>query len=247
MRDWHVAISGGSQGIGFATAQALATDGMNVHLMARRELPLRSAAEAVGGNAYACDISKIDQIQTVFEDISLNTSGRLDGLVVNAAKYGMGAALDTSPATFRAYLELNLVASLELVKHALPLLRNGQGKSIVMVSSTLALKPVPGTAIYAASKAALDSLTMSLALELASEGIRVNAVLPGVVNTPIHEPQNENEPSRAEKMKILSPLHPLGRVGSPDDIAAAIKFLISPASSWMTGVRVPVDGGISIA
>lgn len=247
MKDWQVAISGGSQGIGKACAAALADGGVTNHLIGRRREPLEHVATRIKGHAYPADITDSAALAQVFEQIATRSNGRLDGLIINAARYGMKPLSDVEPAEFRAYLETNVIASLELVRLARPLLERGSGKSIVMVSSTLAWRPVPGTGVYAASKAALNSLTQCLALELAPLGIRVNAVLPGVVDTPIHEPQGGSDPTRTEKMRQLAPLHPLGRVGQATDVARLIEFLISPRSAWMTGARIPVDGGISIA
>ncbi|MCB1043006.1 MAG: SDR family oxidoreductase [Acidobacteria bacterium] len=247
MQDWHIAITGGSKGIGAATANTLARQAVHLHLMARNQPKLDEFSRSLNAKAYSIDLAKPEQIAHVMRSIGESSGGRLDGLVINAAKYGMSSYQDLTPEMFRAYLDTNLVASLELVRCAAPLLKAGQGKSIVMVSSTLALRPVPGTAAYAASKAGLNNLVRCLALELAAESIRVNAVLPGVVDTEIHDPQRVSDPSRSEKMTQLAPLHPLGRVGTAQDVANMIEFLLSPKSSWMTGSCITVDGGISVA
>lgn len=123
----------------------------------------------------------------------------------------------------------------------------GQGKSVVLVSSTLSHRPLGVSAVYSATKSAGDSLMKSLALAYADRGLRFNSVLPGVVDTAIHEPQKPGDPSRAEKMAQVANLHPLGRVGKPEEIANMIVHLLGPAAAWTTGAMIPVDGGISLA
>ena len=119
------------------------------------------------------------------------------------------------------------------------MLQKGQGPAVVNVSSTLAVKAIPGMAAYNASKAALNQLTRSLALEWAPT-IRVNAVMPAVVDTPIHASRGMT----SEQVQEMGAIHPLGRVGRPADVAAMIVFLLSDAASWMTGAIIPVDGGM---
>ena len=119
------------------------------------------------------------------------------------------------------------------------LLKAGSAPAVVNVSSTLAAKAIPGMAAYNSSKAALNQLTRSLALEWAPE-VRVNAVMPAVVDTPIHEARGMS-PAQVEAMGRF---HPIGRVGIPADVASMIVYLLSEQASWMTGVVIPVDGGM---
>ena len=120
-----------------------------------------------------------------------------------------------------------------------PLLRKGRSPVVVNVSSTLAVRAIPGMAAYNATKAALNQLTHSLALEWAP-GVRVNAVMPAVVDTPIHALRGMSPEQVAE----MGGLHPLGRVGEPSDVASMILYLLSDNASWMTGAIIPVDGGV---
>ena len=138
----------------------------------------------------------------------------------------------------------NLRGPYLVLNAALPeLLRADGDRSIVNVSSTLAVKPAPGIAPYAAAKGALISLTRCVALEYARDGIRCNAVLPAVVRTPL---AHVDRPDFAERADAMAEAYPLGRLGEPEDVAAAIRWLVSPAAAWITGTSVPVDGGFTV-
>jgi NAD(P)-dependent dehydrogenase (short-subunit alcohol dehydrogenase family) len=138
---------------------------------------------------------------------------------------------------------VNLRGPVLLAREVIPLQRRQGSGVIVNNASTLGLKPVPGVAAYAVSKAALIMLTRCLALEEAPHGIRALAICPGVVDTPIHEvPGGKN----AAFLDEMGKLHPLGRVGTADEVAALVEFLVGPEASWMTGSVVTIDGGISI-
>jgi len=159
-------------------------------------------------------------------------------LVNNAAHYVPAPAQDTRLEDWQQHFDTNVTAPFVLCAAARPsLIASGSGV-VVNVLSTLASRPVAGTAAYSASKAALLSLTQTLALEWAADGVRVVAVSPGVVDTPVHSRQH---------LEQLASAHPLGRVGNADEIAQAILFLASPASDWSTGTVLVVDGGISLA
>ena len=241
-------ITGGSAGIGLEIARKLVAEGASVHISARGSERLKQAASDLDGAVfiYECDLAKADERERLIKQVAENSGGVLDGLVLNAAKYGYVNLLDMELAEVEDYFEINTISSWHLVKLAHEMLTAGSGKSILMISSTLGNRPVPGTGAYAASKAAMNMLTRAFSVELASEGIRVNAILPGVVDTGIHEPQGPDDPSREEKLAMLGPMHPMGRVGKPEEVAEAAMFLLSDKSAWTTGSLFFVDGGISI-
>ena len=248
MKNKHILITGGSLGIGRATAQRLAAQGAYLHLTGRRESLLTKIREELGERVfiYPGDIGEKHHRAALIQSVARRSDGKLDGLVVNAAKYGFCSLNELDLEEMERYFQVNAIGVFHLAKLAFPLLEKGSGKSVVFVSSTLSLRPIAGTGAYAATKAALNSLVQSLALEWAPRKIRVNAVLPGVVDTPIHEPRAPGDPDRAEKMAQLAPMHPLGRVGRPEDVAASISFLLSPDTAWVTGSLLNVDGGVSL-
>jgi len=232
-------ITGASRGIGRATARRLGREGASLILVGRRREalePLRAELEAAGSNAWGLAFDLADGAEGLV-DAALELAGSLDILINNAGAYETGPVLECSDASLRRHFEVNVFSPLALCQSAHAALRASAHPVIVNVLSTLAHRPVPGTAAYAASKAALLSLTRSLALEWAEDGIRVVGVSPGVVATELHD--------RA-LLQAMAPQHPLGRVGEPEEIAEAILFLLSDASAWTTGSVLAVDGGIGL-
>lgn len=248
MRDRHILITGGGTGIGYAIAAKLIERGRTVHITGRRSEVLRAAAESLGARAipHQSDIASREDRERLVSSVREAVDGRLDGLVLNAATFRYQSLLETSDDAFEADYQTNVLGPISLVRDCYSMLKEGEGRSVLFISSTLGARPVPGTGSYAATKAALNSLTTTLALEWAPE-IRVNAILPGVVDTPIHDPSTPGEPSRSEKMAAFAAQHPIGRVGQPGDVAAAAVFLLCEEASWITGTQMNVDGGITIA
>lgn len=232
-------ITGGGTGIGRATARELGSRGWRVAVSGRREAPLHDAVESLGSGGLALpgDVCDPDAARAMVESTA-GTFGRLDLLVNNAAVYGAVPALGDDEESWRRQFDVNLHAPWRLCRLAHPHLKASGSGVVINVLSTLAHRAMPGVSAYASSKAALEMLGRCLALEWAADQIRVNAVSPGVVDTPIHEP------GAAESMAAA---HPLGRVGQPEEVARAIAFLASDESSWTTGANLDVDGGIRIA
>lgn len=240
LRDKRVVISGASSGIGFETARLLAEEGAEVCLVARDPARLRTAVDTIGGGAWqvACDLADPVAVAALAEEIGSRWSA-VDGLVNNAGIAPMATVDDTTTEVWDETFDVNVRGPFLLCRGLSQLLHGGRSPAVVNVSSTLAEKAIPGMAAYNASKAALNQLTRSLALEWAPT-VRVNAVMPAVVDTPIHALRGMSP----EQVKGMDGIHPLGRIGQPEDVASLIVFLLSDASSWMTGTVIPVDGGV---
>ncbi len=240
LRDKRVVISGASSGIGFETARLLAEEGADVCLVARDPARLQEAVDTIGGAAWhvSCDLADPVAVAALAGEVGSRWSS-VDGLVNNAGIAPMATVDDTTTGVWDETFGVNVRGPFLLCRELGPLLRGGRSPAVVNVSSTLAEKAIPGMAAYNASKAALNQLTRSLALEWAPT-VRVNAVMPAVVDTPIHALRGMT----SEQVHEMDGIHPLGRIGQPKDVAALIVFLLSDASSWMTGAVIPVDGGV---
>jgi len=240
LRGRRVVISGASSGIGLETARLVASEGAEVCLTARRADSLEAAVNDIGDHAWAwpCDVADPESVAALAAE-TRNRWGAVDGLVNNAGVAPMARLDETTNDVWDEAFAVNVKGPFLLCRELAALLHAGSSPSVVNVSSNLAVKAIPGMAAYNASKAALNQLTRSLALEWAPK-VRVNAVMPGVVDTPIHASRGLGP----EQVEAIGEMHPMKRVGRPGDIAAMIAFLLSDASSWMTGTIIPVDGGM---
>lgn len=240
LRGRRVVISGASSGIGLETARMLASKGAEVCLTARRADPLAAAAKEIGDGAWAwpCDVADPESVVALAAETKTRW-GAVDGLVNNAGVAPMARLDETPNDVWDETFAINVRGPFLLCREFGPMLKEGRSPAVVNVSSTLAERAIQGMAAYNASKAALNQLTRSLALEWAPQ-VRVNAVMPAVVETPIHATRGMS----SEQVEAMGEMHPMGRVGQPEDVAAMISFLLSDASSWMTGTVIPVDGGI---
>lgn len=232
-------VTGGGKGIGRAAAIALGRLGARVHIVSRTASDLAETAELVadsGGAAvpHVCDVADVDAIDALFQD-------RRVSVLVNCAGTNIPQLLDEiSPETFDAALAVNVRATLFVTQAAVARMRaTGDGGSIVNVSSQMGHVGGPKRIVYCTSKWAVEGMTKALAVELAPEGIRVNTVAPTFIETPMTTKALGDPEFRSWVLGQI----PLGRLGTLEEVASAIAFLASPASSLMTGSSVLVDGG----
>jgi NAD(P)-dependent dehydrogenase (short-subunit alcohol dehydrogenase family) len=242
-------VTGGGTGIGRATALAMAADGVAVVLAGRRPEPLEAVAaevEAAGGRALAVpgDLAVADDAERAVRS-AVEAFGALHVVVNNAGVIRRNIRLhDVDVALWDELIAINLRGPYLVLHAALPELLKAEGdRCIVNVSSTLAVKPAPGIAPYAAAKGALISLTRSVALEYAGDGIRCNIVLPASVVTDL---ARTDRPDFDERRADMEAGYPMGRLGEPDDVASAIRWLADPGAGWVTGAEVRVDGGFTV-
>ena len=222
----HILVTGAASGLGLAIAKAAQAEGARVTGIDRAAAPLE--------NSKICDITDEEQVKHLLSGFT-----RLDA-VVNSAGIARRAKLDeTSAADFDAVMAVNVRGTFLVSKHALPLLKR-QGGSILNLSSGVATTGLRNRAAYTASKGAILSLTRNMALDYAPDKVRVNCLCPGFVNTPLLATLPPERRAR------LTALHPLGRLGEPEDIAHMALFLMSDQASWITGQAIAVDGGYNI-
>ncbi|MEU0154297.1 SDR family NAD(P)-dependent oxidoreductase [Micromonospora fulviviridis] len=241
-----VVVTGAGTGIGRATARAFAAAGARVLAVGRRAAPL---AETAAGQPLitpvTADVTDADAPARVV-GAALDRYGRLDVLVNNAGIAGGGPLAGLDEPAARRQLDTNLLAPIRLAHAAVEPLTASRGV-IVNVTTTVGQRAWPGSSVYAAGRAALDSLTRSWAVELAPRGVRVVAVAPGAIDTPIGEHQGLSPDQRAVVRRWQLDHTPLGRIGRPEDVAWAILRLSDPAAAFVTGVVLPVDGGALVA
>lgn len=236
-------ITGGSSGLGLATAQRFIAEGAHVFITGRRQPELEAAVKQLGSNATGVrsDVSEIADLDRLFATIK-DQKGRLDILFANA---GGGAFLPLDQVTeehFDKYFGINVKGTLFTVQRAVRLMP--PGGAIVINGSMVSIKGVPGFGVYAATKAALRSFARTWAMDLKGRNIRVNVVSPGTIVTPAYKNElGMNDAQIEEFAAQAAATTPLGRTGTPDEIAKAVLFLASDESSYVNGVELFVDGG----
>ena len=239
-------VNGASRGIGEAIARGLAVCGAQVVLTSRRQESVQEVADSImdsGGKAVAqaCHAGKMEEIEALFEFVS-KEFGRLDILINNAAiNPYYGPATGLSPRAFDKTIEVNLKGPYFMTSPPVAGVAGSGGGSIVNVASIAALIPLPGQAVYSMTKAGLVSLTRSFAKEYGQQGIRVNAILPGVVK-PRFASALVEDPSIQKWMSSL----PVPRAGQPEDMVAGVLYLVSEQAAYTTGTTLVMDGGASL-
>lgn len=236
-------VTGGSTGIGLASAQELAVQGAKVYITGRRQQELDSAIALIGTSAKGirADVSRLDDLDKVYAQIE-EESGRLDILFANAGGGNMLPLGAITEEHFDRIFGTNVRGVLFTVQKALPLL--GAGSSIILTASTVSVKGTANFSVYSASKAAVRNFARSWALDLQGRGIRVNVVSPGPVKTPglgglVAEEQRQG------LFDALAAQVPLGRIGEPAEVGKAVAFLASDAASFINAIELFVDGGMA--
>ncbi|CAM5288856.1 MULTISPECIES: SDR family NAD(P)-dependent oxidoreductase [unclassified Thauera] len=237
-------VTGGGSGIGAATASRLAQEGATVVVCGRRREPLDEVVAgivAAGGKAEAVVADVSDEAGfTAALEAAAQRHGRLDVLVNNAMAYTWGSIEEMSTADWHANFATSVDGTFWGTRTAMRLMK-GKGGAIVNVSSICGQLGTPWMAGYSAAKAAIDNFSRAAAAEGAPHGVRVNVVIPAVVETPATAGMLADEASRRNTEKLI----PMGRVGQPEELANAILFLASDEASYITGASLPVDGGRS--
>ena len=234
-------ITGGTSGIGLATAQRFVLEGAHVYITGRRQKELDAAVEQIGEDSIGVqgDVSNLSDLDRLYDTVK-QQKDRIDILFANAGVAELSPLGQITETHFDKTFGVNVRGTLFTVQKALPLMPDGA--SIVVNASIASFKGLPAFGVYAATKAALRSFARSWSVDLKDRKIRVNVISPGMVITPIWNGLGSDEQIDETKTQFASTT-PLGRPGTPDEIAKAVVFLASNDSSYVTGIELSVDGG----
>lgn len=238
-------VTGGSSGIGLATATRLAREGATVIITGRRQAELDSAIAQIGAGASAIrgDIASAADLDRIVQVIG-QAHGRVDLLFANAGGGQFSVLESITEAQFDKYFDINVKGTLLTVQKTLPLM--GKGSAIVVTGSIAASQGTPAFGVYAATKAALRSFVRTWASDLKGRDIRVNIIAPGVVVTPAYKSElGMSDEAIEQYLVMVAEKTPLGRAGSADEMAKAMSFLASDDASYITGIELVVDGGMT--
>ncbi|MFK8102603.1 MAG: SDR family oxidoreductase [Saprospiraceae bacterium] len=243
MHQKTILITGGTSGIGFSCAAYLLKSEYQVIITGRNEANLATALQQLGPKAsgYLCDtalLSDIDQLVASLADTKLN------GLFINAGIFKAANFTETTEAIFDETMDINFKGAFFTIQKMLPLLKNPA--SVVLNTSIVVFKAFAQTSAYTASKAALEGIAKVLNIELATKGIRVNIISPGVTKSPIQKKSGMSEEAIQELLTHFSNHSPIGRIVMPDDIAPMVEFLLSDKSLVLRNEKIIIDGGTTL-
>lgn len=239
-----VLVTGGNSGIGYSTAELFAQSGAQVYITGRRPQAVREAAERIGHGTVGIVADAADRTanERVVGEIK-KRHGALDVVFLNAGVASFSPLEEQGAEGFDTMFHTNVDGLYFTLQATLPLLR--EGSSVIFNASIVANKGFANTSVYSATKAAVRSLARTAAAELAPRGIRVNSLSPGPIETPIYGKLGMPAQAVEELGKGLAAQVPLGRFGKPEEIASAVSFLAGSGASFITGIDLPVDGGLS--
>ena len=240
-------ITGGSLGLGKSTAELFAQEGAKVVITGRTEKTLVEAVESAKNKGLelsylVSDVSKEEDCREAVQ-FTLDTYGKIDILFNNAGILGVGKTHETDLEFWDKVFAINVRGLFMMSKFAIPHMLENGGGAIVNNSSILGLKALPGVAAYNSTKGAVTQLTRSMALDYAQDGIRVNAICPGTIETPMVDGLLDGMPDRGAAEDLFKSFHPMGRFGTADEIAHSVLFLCDDTVGFMTGTMLSVDGG----
>jgi NAD(P)-dependent dehydrogenase (short-subunit alcohol dehydrogenase family) len=237
-------VTGANSGIGLATAKRFVNEGAYVFITGRREAELAAAAREIGKNVAGVpgDVSNLGDLDRLFTRIKQD-KGRLDVLFANAGVATLAPFGTITEEFYESIFSVNVKGLLFTVQKALPLMPDGA--SIILNASIVGSKGLPANSVYSATKAAVRSFARTWTTDLKSRRIRVNAISPGSIDTPGLSQLLGTSEAGQQRLKMISSSIPLGRLGTPDEIAKAVVFLASEDSSYITGIELFVDGGFA--
>jgi NAD(P)-dependent dehydrogenase (short-subunit alcohol dehydrogenase family) len=236
-------VTGGNSGIGLATAKRFQQEGAKVVISGRSKKTLEEAVRTIGNGVVSiqADVASLSDLDKLYKDVA-NKLGKIDVLFVNAGVAKFAPLAETSESTYDEQFDINIKGAYFTIQKAVPLLNDGA--SIILNTSVADTKGNVGTSAYSATKAALRSLARTAAAELVGRGIRVNAVAPGPIVTPIFQKTGLPQEAVDEFAKEIIEKVPMKRFGQPEEVAATVAFLASDDASYITGVEINVDGGV---
>ena len=237
-------VTGGNSGIGLATAKAFVREGAKVIITGRNQETLDKAAAELGGETLVIegDVSDLGHLDDVASQIK-EKFGRLDIVFANAGVAIPTPLADITEEHFDMHFNINVKGLLFTIQKSLPLLSDGA--SVILNASVVKDKGFPGLSVYSATKGAVRTLARTLTAELAGQGIRVNSISPGPIETPIYDRMGLPQAAQEEFGQSIMGQVPLGRFGVPDEIANAAVYLASDESKYTAGIDLPVDGGLA--